>query len=556
MAKRRKIARDNYMTSGKHLMDEMIMNENGWWENAMLSWYSPILPLESVQIMWRWKIRRMTACDRTYDVMISDWERAHAEGVSICRRVWVGAIDTFVKRKETFISVQRETDLLMVLTTKNEIAMVKSEWLDRAFGRLKDESMLSELCRIGIWDNVVSFLFQSPLPQTEMSAYNLSFCESFTGVSFISDQTTSYLLTGNTPRLLCIHAPGDITRFISSIPDICVGMRMSIRTSKKRIPLECFRVHSIYPFMLQYESDIPLDSNESFEGFCLAPARVVLKPDITSLIAVNRETAFILRSSVRRQQRLRLFEMGRMEDSMATRPLNDSINIIKRITRTALRCNYEEVHNLQETYHFTPKNIGIISTVLCDGGIRGHGEIYYAGCGLGREVLAMSMSHPRHTFFANDLPGYGFVAVDSAALLRTHCVGFGLIAASQIDISSASMCSAYSECRQLPSNGVLYSTVTSLDILRGTLRRALFGGVQMICMLQHVAKPSGAPTGRTFDSAVTAAVDFALGGDMSHTIRTKMSTNIQGGGIVFYNFSTVTDEQRRLILSLILRDLW
>jgi hypothetical protein len=103
---------------------------------------------------------------------------------------------------------------------------------------------------------------------------------------------------------------------------------------------------------------------------------------------------------------------------------------------------------------------------------------------------------------------------------------------------------------------VLYSTVTSLDILRDTLRRALFGGVTMVCMLTHVARPNSTVAGSTFDAAVTASVAFALGPHGIRDIRKTISTNIPGGGVVVYDFTRVPACMMRLVVSGILAQAW
>jgi hypothetical protein len=542
-----------------------VRKEEGKEKRVVTTWYSPVLPGCEFELVWRWKFGKKNACDDIYDKMIDDWRKTAVEMMFIRKDDWVDAIDRFVKRPELFVSSNRDTELMMVLTKSNELLIVKEDWVER---KGSVDSELAALSRLGLWDNIAMFLWQPVLPQRELSVYLLSFYDGHSRATFTSDQTTSYLETGLIPNDLWIERDVDTHNFLTHYGAlagraILVGCLVGVRTNKKASSMAIYRILSTtVPFHMVYEN---YAEGTLVAQMSLYPPRAITKSDMVALASVNRETAFITRSSIKCQQRIRLFERGVVSQSLhasvsPTHSLEKSCGILKRISKLSMRCNFDDVHNLQETYHFTPKHISIISSMLCpnepacaSGGVDG---VYYAGCGLGREVLAMSMSNPRTRFFANDIGGGGSEAVDTASALRASGVAFGMIVAGQIDVSAASMCSAYSASRQTTANGVLYSTVTSLDILRGTLRRAIFGGVQTVCILSNLAKPPAHIAGSTFDAAVASAALFALGPGGYKSIQKKMKTNIPGGSVVVYDFSAVPPPQRRLIMSGILAECW
>jgi hypothetical protein len=525
----------------------------------------------------------MKACDAAYDTMISDWEKARANGIPIQRCNWVAAIERFAKRTDLFISTSSNTKLVLVVSDKmsgtmNHAEVLKDVWLQRKRTTLKGQhtkgnegdgrgccsvaSVFSTLYQMGAWDLVSLFLWQAPLPQREMSVHRLAFTESISKAQLVCDQTTHWLQTGRLSVELRELTENDGKRFIDAHRQLRRGseVRMRPHGSSKHATRSSFRVVSLAPLVMAHEERAEMAPGlitSNADTLSLRGPSVVVHSDIAALTRVSREIAFLTRSSIKSQQRGRLLADERVHPTLPV-----SCAMLKRISRTSMRCNYGDVHKLQETYHFTPKNIGVLSTTLCPTGNSNSsscGGFYYAGCGLGREVLAMSISNPRQLFIANDLPGEGpggaHAAIDQASALRSRAVGFGLVVADQISVSAASMCSAFSATKQVATS-VLYSTVTSLDILRDTLRRALFGGVTMVCMLTHVARPNSTVAGSTFDAAVTASVAFALGPHGIRDIRKTISTNIPGGGVVVYDFTRVPACMMRLVVSGILAQAW
>jgi hypothetical protein len=511
----------------------------------------------------------MKACDAAYDTMISDWEKARDDGVPIRKCNWVAAIERFARRTELFISTSFDTKLVLVVSDKmggtmQHAEVLKDVWLERDVvkrhytkgkGGRGCCSVFSTLYQMGAWDLVSLFLWEAPLPQREMSVHRLAFTETISQAQLVCDQTTHWLKTGCVSVELRELSAYDGQRFVNVHSQLRRGseVRMRPHGSKPATNQPSFRVVSLTPLVMAQEEKLPgLVTSNAETLLSLRGPSVVVHSDIASLTLVSREIAFLTRSSIKSQQRERLLADDRVHPTMSV-----SCAMLKRIARTSMRCNYGDVHKLQETYHFTPKNINVLSTTLCPAGAS-CGGFYYAGCGLGREVLAMSMSNPRQLFVANDLPGENGVthaAIDQASAQRSRAVGFGLIAADQISVSAASMCSEFSATKQVATS-VLYSTVTSLDILRETLRRALFGGVTMVCMLTHVAKPNSTVAGSTFDAAVTASVAFALGAHGIRDIRKTMPTNIPGGGVVVYDFTRVPSCMMRLVVSGILAQCW
>jgi hypothetical protein len=530
------------------------------------TWYSPISPASLHEVKWRWSFIKMSACDKAYERMIGDWNEARLSGVNISRTNWVASIERFAKRADLFISQSFDTKLVLAVCTNTQRAEVlKDVWLERDAqdvpkGRDKEgacgSSMFSKLHHIGAWDIVSLFLWQPQLPQREVSVYRLVYTENTSQARIMCEQTTQWLKTGALSVEMREVTPYDGHRFISAHRHLICGseVRMRVQGSGTR---SAFRIVSLTPLVMSYEAEMPplivsATSANAHNTLSFRGPSAVLHSDIATLTRVNREVAFLTRSTIKSQQSARLYAMD------APPPLSVSCAVLKRMSRTSMRCNFEEVHKLQETYHFTPRNIGVLSTVLCPTDVD-KGGLYYAGCGLGREVLAMSMSNPRQQFFANDLPdssiSTSMSAIDHAAALRSRAVGFGLIVASQISVCAASMCSEFSATKQMATS-VLYSTVTSLDILRDTLRRALFGGVTMICMLTHVARPNSTVAGPTFDAAVTASVGFAIGSHGIRSIRKTIATNIRGGGVVVYDFSRLPSCTLRLVVCGILAQSW
>lgn len=506
----------------------------------------------------------------------------------------VAAIDRFVTRNKQFTSMTSVTCLLLVVAVANEqndededntsIAnkqsqsqqsqsqsqpeVMKDVWLERRNERDAANTIFAKLLDVGAWPVVSQFLFQAELPQVEMSVYMLKFTECQSNARLVSRQTTKWLETGE----LCIDlralSDHDSIMFTNKHPHIEVGHVVRVKLSKARATHGLFRVRSLRPLTMQHEPGGLIafaftSSEEDGVGGIAGILRIegptaIIHPDIASLTSVSREAAFATRSHILHQQRgiLRAIPRDR-------RPLSICFSIIKRLTKTTMRCNFEELQKLQESYHFTPKNVRMLASMLRPPANEDNTRpgFYYAGCGLGREVVAMSMADPRQRFFANDLPGddndsHRQSAVIQAEALRALAIGFGLVEAAQLCISAASMCSPYSATKQTHTTGVLYSTVTSLDIFRSTLQRSLMDGVQIVCMLTHVARPNSTVAGSTFDGAVTSSVQSALGPHAIRSVRKTVATNIRGGGVIVYDFSHLSPCQRRTVSSSILAHAW
>jgi hypothetical protein len=525
-----------------------------------MSCLSPVLVDKDVVIVWKWKFVRDDGCDDVYDRMILDWK--NVEKFGICRMDWIGAVDKFTRRGDSIVQFSLETVLYCVMTTKEDpirMEIVRDSWVQK---NLKEDfSIISRIQSLGFWSDVTSFLWKQRLPQREMSVYNLSFTECVSGAKIGCRQTSDWLLTGVPPLILEEQSKMDGILFCGAYPHIQVGNVILIKMRCTSGIIELYRIRSLSPLEMRRESVYE-------QGGWVATIRLlgpvpVLHCDVASLIAVSRMVSCFTKSTILRQQSVSI-------NSRDTAPsLKESVAILKRLSNTTMRCNFSEVQNLQESYHFTARYVDVLATLLRpkvdEDATKGATlpGIFYAGCGLGREVIAMAMNNPTQRFVANDLPADLSVSCDAAVqqarALRSLAVGFGLINAHNLVISAASMCSAYSATMQTTASGALYSTVTSIDIFRGTLRHALFAGVQIICMLTQIAKPNRTLAGCTFDEAVVSSIEFTLGGRHNAdwaAIRRTVATNIKGGGVTVYDFSGLPTTQRRLVVSSILAHTW